>query len=68
MWYRLKSIFLLLYLTWGVVLCGFVYCDHRSIDRVYMCVCVCVLSRSLFTIYRDVIYNEIDRFNFPTVP
>ena len=24
---------------------------------------VCVLSRSLFTIYRDVIYNEIDRFN-----
>ena len=33
-----------------------------DIDRVY----VCVLSRSLFTIYRDVIYNEIDRFNFPT--
>ena len=31
------------------------------------CIYVCVLSRSLFTIYRDVIYNEIDRFSFPTV-
>ena len=31
------------------------------------CIYVCVLSRSLFTIYRDVIYNEIDLFNFPTV-
>ena len=36
-----------------------------SIACIYMY--VCVLSRSLFTIYRDVIYNEIDRYNFPTV-
>ena len=36
-------------------------------DLSIACIYVCVLSRSLFTIYRDVIYNEIDRFNFPTV-
>ena len=36
-------------------------------DLSIACIYVCVLSRSLFTIYRDVIYNEIDRFNFPAV-
>ena len=36
-------------------------------DLSIACIYVCVLSRSLFTNYRDVIYNEIDLFNFPTV-
>ena len=30
-WYRLKSIFLLLYLTWGVVLCDYGPAKHANV-------------------------------------
>ena len=53
MWYRLKSIFLLLYLTWGVVLCAL--CRLRSIaTHRDDCLSVCLshfsvtLSRAMF--------------------